>query len=150
VHDGSHCSRGRAADLADPVALATADVLPLLLMSTRVYAEGGLMTATIISLVCSGFVAVASDYSGRRPIDNVLLTIDLRARRVSGFAKGTIEDSSTSGEIGWIDHECPHPAAMGSFDRITGKTRAGVCAEVAGDRDRRRLVYYEMTCVPSH
>ena len=65
------------------------------------------MGVTTISLVCSGFVFLASDPDHRRPIDNVSLTIDLRAGRVSGVSKGTIEKTSTQEQIGWMDPGMP-------------------------------------------
>jgi hypothetical protein len=63
------------------------------------------MGVTTISLVCSGFVLLASDPDHRRSIDNVSLTIDPRGGRVSGVSKGTIEESRASEQIGWVDHE---------------------------------------------
>jgi len=107
------------------------------------------MAATTILLVCSGFVILASDQGQRKPVDNVSLTIDLRVGRVSGFSKGTIENTGTPGQIGWIDHDCRDLSAVGAFDRASGETHAGVCSQRAGDGDRPGLDYYEMVCVPS-
>jgi hypothetical protein len=101
--------------------------------------------ATAIFLMCGGFVFLATDPDRSRPIDNLSLTIDLRARRVSGFSKGTIEKTSAQEQIGWIDPECPNISANGVFDRVTGETHAGVCV---GDRDKPRLDYYLVTCKP--
>ena len=101
--------------------------------------------ATAIFLVCSGFVFLATDPDRRRPIDNVSLTIDLRAGRVSGFSKGRIETRAQE-QISWIDPECRNILANGVFNRVTGETHAGICV---GDRDKPRLDYYLVTCKPS-
>jgi hypothetical protein len=106
------------------------------------------MAATAIFLVCSGFVVLASDPDHRKPIDNVSLTIDLRAGRVSGFSKGTVEKTNLASQIGWIDHDCRDLSAIGAFDRVTGETHAGVCSQSASNRGRPGLDYYTMTCVP--
>jgi len=100
---------------------------------------------TAIFLMSSGFVVLATDPDRRRPIDNLSLTIDLRARRVSGFSKGTIEKTRAQGQIGCIDPKCPNILANGIFDRVRGETRAGVCV---GDRDKLGLDYYPVTCKP--
>jgi len=100
--------------------------------------------ATTIFLVCSGFAFLATDPDRRRSINNVSLTIDLRAGRVSGFSKGRIETSAQE-QIGWIDPECPNILANGVFNRVTGETHAGICV---GDRDKPGLDYYLVTCKP--
>jgi len=100
-------------------------------------------SAATIFLVCSGFVVLASDPDRRRPVGNVSLTIDLRAGRVSGFSKGTIEKTSTPEQIAWMDQECSNLSANGVFDRATGETHAGVCV---GDRNKPGIEYYMVTC----
>jgi hypothetical protein len=64
------------------------------------------MGVTTISLVCSGFVLLASDpiIVGR---STMCRSIDLRGGRVSGVSKGTIEGSRASEQIGWVDHASP-------------------------------------------